>query len=298
MEQYKALCQHILDNGEFKEDRTGTGTYSVFGYQARYDLSKGFPLLGLKQTSFRLIAEELFWFLSGDTNAATLAKKNVGIWNPDAYRNFVERYPDTELSLEGYVELLKTHEDFADEYGNLGPIYGKQWRNWSDGSYSIDQIEWVIEEIKRNPNSRRLIVNAWNVIDLEDMALPPCHMMFQFYVSGKEGERKLNCQLYQRSADVFLGVPFNIASYALLTYMIAHVTGLGVGEFVHTIGDAHLYANHIEQTYEMIKREDTPLPLLHIKRDVKDINDFTIEDFELVGYEPHPPIKGKVSVGL
>ena len=278
MKQYHDLCRHILDNGVRKEDRTGTGTLSVFGYQSRYDLSKGFPIITTKKLHWPSIAHELLWFLSGDTNTKYLRENNVKIWN-----------------------------EWADEDGNLGPVYGKQWRSWdtftlyeigpynakrSDYEGTIDQIANVIEQIKTNPDSRRLMVNAWNVGELDEMALPPCHFAFQFYVANG----RLSCQLYQRSGDVFLGIPFNIASYALLTYMIAHVTGLEVGEFVHTIGDAHIYTNHIEQVETQLKRDFKPLPQLKIKRQVADIDDFTFDDFEIVGYEAHPHIKGEVAI--
>ena len=278
MKQYHDLCRHILDNGVRKEDRTGTGTLSVFGYQSRYDLSKGFPIITTKKLHWPSIAHELLWFLSGDTNTKYLRENNVKIWN-----------------------------EWADEDGNLGPVYGKQWRSWdtftlyeigpynakrSDYEGTIDQIANVIEQIKTNPDSRRLMVNAWNVGELDEMALPPCHFAFQFYVANE----RLSCQLYQRSGDVFLGIPFNIASYALLTYMIAHVTGLEVGEFVHTIGDAHIYTNHIEQVETQLTRDFKTLPQLRIKRQVTDIDDFTFDDFEIVGYEAHPHIKGEVAI--
>lgn len=306
MKQYRDMIQHILDNGKLKEDRTGTGTLSVFGYQTRYNLQEGFPLLPLKKTFTRGIFEELKWFLNGDTNVKTLIDNDVNIWNADAYRVYKNRmdafkpYKEPILTYEEFVKEIKENELFANTYGNLGPIYGKQWRNWSLPESktnwttdSIDQIQWVIDEIKRNPDSRRLIVNAWNVAEIDDMALPPCHVMFQFYVE----DGKLSCQLYQRSADAFLGVPFNIASYAFLVHMIAHVCGLEAGEFIHTFGDLHLYTDHIELAKEMLTREDRPLPQLVLKRDVKDINDFNFEDFEIEGYDPHPTMKAQVSVG-
>jgi len=285
MKQYHDLCRHILENGVRKEDRTGTGTLSTFGYQMRFDLSKGFPIITTKKLHWPSIAHELLWFLSGDTNTKYLTDNGVRIWN-----------------------------EWADEDGNLGPVYGKQWRSWdtfalyeigpynakrSDYEGTIDQIAEVIEQIKTNPDSRRLMVNAWNVGELDEMALPPCHFAFQFYVTPPSSEGangRLSCQLYQRSGDVFLGIPFNIASYALLTYMIAHVTGLEVGEFVHTIGDAHIYTNHIEQVETQLTRDFKPLPQLQIKRQVTDIDDFTFEDFEIVGYEAHPHIKGDVAI--
>ena len=270
--QYLELCKHILDNGVEKSDRTGTGTLSTFGYQMRFNLAEGFPLLTTKKLHWPSIAHELLWFLSGDTNTKYLRENGVRIW-----------------------------DEWSDERGNLGPVYGKQWRMWENpvyeyGNYvaddAIDQISQVIEKIRTNPDSRRLIVNAWNVGELDEMALPPCHLLFQFYVA----DGKLSCQLYQRSADVFLGLPFNIASYSLLTHMIAHVTGLEVGEFVHTLGDAHIYSNHIEQVKTQLERESRDLPSLNIKRAVTDIDDFTFDDFEIVGYNPHPHIAGKVAV--
>lgn len=268
-EQYFALCRHILENGIEKSDRTGTGTLSTFGYQMRFDLRKGFPMLTTKKLHWPSIAHELLWFLSGNTNTKYLTDSGVRIWN-----------------------------EWADENGDLGPVYGEQWRKWKYDYFQefspeeYDQIANVIEQIRSNPDSRRLIVSAWNVGELDEMALPPCHLLFQFYVV----EGRLSCQLYQRSADVFLGVPFNIASYALLTHMIAHITGLEVGEFVHTIGDAHIYTNHIEQVNTQLQREPRPLPTLNIKRQVTDIDDFTFDDFEIVGYDPHPRIAGKVAI--
>ncbi|WP_138859494.1 thymidylate synthase [Exiguobacterium mexicanum] len=264
MKQYHDLCTHILENGVVKEDRTGTGTTSVFGYQMRFNLQDGFPLITTKKLHTRSIIHELLWFITGDTNVKYLQDNGVRIWN-----------------------------EWADEDGNLGPVYGAQWRSFPkpDGT-TVDQFAQVIEQIKTNPDSRRLIVSAWNPGQLEDMALPPCHLMFQFYVA----DGKLSCQLYQRSADTFLGVPFNIASYALLTHMVAHVTGLEVGDFVHTLGDAHIYHNHLEQVKLQLTRETRPLPTLNILRDVSSIEDFRFEDFEIVGYDPHPHIKGEVSV--
>ncbi|RAS82686.1 thymidylate synthase [Priestia endophytica] len=264
MKQYLDLCQHILNNGTKKEDRTGTGTISTFGYQMRFDLKEGFPLVTTKKLHVKSIIHELLWFLAGDTNVAYLQDNGVRIWN-----------------------------EWADEKGELGPVYGHQWRSWSTpNGESIDQISNLIKQIKETPDSRRLIVSAWNVADIENMALPPCHCLFQFYVA----DGKLSCQLYQRSADVFLGVPFNIASYALLTMMIAQACDLEVGEFIHTLGDAHIYTNHIEQVKLQLTREERSLPKMKINKDVKNIFDFTYDDFELVGYDPHPHIKGAVSV--
>lgn len=264
MKQYHDLLQHILDKGVKKEDRTGTGTLSVFGYQSRYDLSDGFPVVTTKKVHLRSIIHELLWFLQGDTNIKYLKDNGVSIW-----------------------------DEWADENGNLGPVYGHQWRSWpGKNGETIDQITKLIEQIKKNPDSRRLIVSAWNVADVENMALPPCHTLFQFYVA----EGKLSCQLYQRSADTFLGVPFNIASYALLTMMIAQVCDLKPGDFVHTLGDAHLYSNHIEQTHLLLSRDIRPLPIMKINPDVKDIFSFKYEDFELTNYDPHPHIKAIVAV--
>ena len=264
MRQYLDLLRHILDNGVEKEDRTGTGTLSCFGYQLRFDLSEGFPLLTTKKLHLRSIIHELLWFLKGDTNIKYLKENKVRIW-----------------------------DDWADENGDLGPVYGKQWRRWeSEGGKVIDQIDEVVNQIKNNPDSRRIIVSAWNVGELEDMALMPCHCLFQFYVA----EGKLSCQLYQRSADTFLGVPFNIASYAMLTMMIAQVCDLEYGDFVLSFGDVHLYKNHLEQASLQLTRTPKPLPRLKINPIIKDINDFTYEDFTLLDYDPDPHIKAEVSV--
>jgi thymidylate synthase len=264
MKQYQDLVSHVLKYGNKKEDRTGTGTVSVFGYQMRFDLNAGFPLLTTKKVHLKSIIHELLWFLQGSTNIAYLKENGVRIW-----------------------------DEWADENGNLGPVYGYQWRNWPkpDGTH-IDQITQVVNMIKNNPDSRRLIVSAWNVADVDQMKLPPCHAFFQFYVA----DGKLSCQLYQRSADIFLGVPFNIASYALLTMMVAQVCGLKLGDFVHTLGDAHIYSNHFEQVNEQLTRDLRALPTMHINPDVNDIFDFKFEDFTLEGYDPHPPIKGIVAV--
>ncbi len=264
MRQYLDLLETILENGTIKKDRTGTGTISMFGYQMRFDLEKGFPIVTTKKLHLKSIIHELLWFLAGDTNIRYLTDNGVRIWN-----------------------------EWADEEGNLGPIYGYQWRNWpSSGGRHIDQISDVIHSVKTNPDSRRHIVSAWNVGDLDNMNLPPCHILFQFYVANG----KLSCQLYQRSADVFLGVPFNIASYALLTMMIAQVTGLRPGDFVHTFGDVHIYTNHIEQVKLQLTREPYPLPVMKINPDRKNIFDFKFEDFELVGYQAHPHIRGDVAI--
>ena len=264
MKQYLDLMRHVRDHGVKKEDRTGTGTISVFGYQMRFDLAAGFPLVTTKKLHLKSIIHELLWFLQGDTNIRYLQENGVRIW-----------------------------DEWADANGNLGPVYGYQWRNWPtpDGQH-IDQITQVIQQLKHNPNSRRMIVSAWNVADVEHMALPPCHAFFQFYVA----DGKLSCQLYQRSADIFLGVPFNIASYALLTRMMAQVTGLQVGEFIHTLGDAHLYLNHLEQVELQLARAPHPLPQMKINPAVTDLFAFQYADFELVGYEHHPHIKAPVAV--
>jgi thymidylate synthase len=264
MKQYHELMKHILDNGVQKGDRTGTGTISVFGYQMRFDLSEGFPVVTTKKLHLRSIIHELLWFLKGETNIQYLKENGVSIW-----------------------------DEWADENGELGPVYGSQWRNWPtpDGKH-IDQISQIIDQIKNTPNSRRIMVSAWNVSDVPNMALPPCHALFQFYVA----DGKLSCQLYQRSADVFLGVPFNIASYALLTMMVAQVCDLEPGDFIHTLGDAHLYSNHMEQTELQLSREQYPLPKMKINPDVKNIFDFKFEDFELVDYQYHPHIKAPVAV--
>lgn len=264
MQAYLELMQKVLNEGHQKTDRTNTGTLSIFGYQMRFDLSKGFPLVTTKKCHLRSIIHELLWFLKGDTNIKYLNDNGVSIW-----------------------------DEWANENGDLGPVYGKQWRSWEsvDGQV-VDQIQNVISEIKTNPDSRRLIVNAWNVGCLEQMALPPCHLLFQFFVA----DGKLSCQLYQRSADIFLGVPFNIASYALLTMMVAQVTGLGLGDFVHTLGDAHLYSNHLEQAKLQLSRTPYPLPNMILNPDIKDINDFKFDDFVLQNYQSHPHIKAPVAV--
>jgi thymidylate synthase len=264
MKQYLDLMRHVRDNGIRKEDRTGTGTVSVFGYQMRFDLAEGFPLVTTKKCHLRSIIHELLWFLRGDTNIAYLHQNNVTIW-----------------------------DEWADENGNLGPVYGSQWRSWpaADGRH-IDQISQVVDQIRNSPDSRRIIVSAWNVGEIDGMALPPCHAFFQFYVA----DGRLSCQLYQRSADIFLGVPFNIASYALLLMMMAQVTGLEAGDFVHTFGDAHLYLNHLEQADLQLSREPRPLPVMSINPDVTDLFAFRFEDFELQGYDPHPHIKAPVAV--
>tara|TARA_R110002110_G_scaffold88584_1_gene230807 strand:+ start:175 stop:969 length:795 start_codon:yes stop_codon:yes gene_type:complete len=264
MQQYLDLLRHVRTNGVFKDDRTGTGTYSVFGYQMRFDLAQGFPLVTTKRLHLRSIIHELLWFLKGDTNIAYLRENGVSIW-----------------------------DDWADDKGDLGPVYGAQWRSWRGAdNQTVDQISNLMTQIRDNPNSRRLIVSAWNVPEIGGMALPPCHCLFQFYVA----DGKLSCQLYQRSADIFLGVPFNIASYALLTQMIAQVAGLEPGDFVHTLGDTHLYANHLEQADRQLERTPYPLPVMHLNPDVRDIFGFTFEDFTLDGYRFDPHIPAPVAV--
>ena len=264
MKQYLDLLQHVLDNGTDKSDRTGTGTRSVFGYQMRFNLADGFPVLTTKKLHLKSIIHELLWFLAGDTNIRYLKENGVRIW-----------------------------DEWADENGDLGRVYGAQWRSWRGANgETVDQIANVVRQIRQNPDSRRLIVSAWNPAEVDDMALPPCHALFQFYVANG----KLSCQLYQRSADIFLGVPFNIASYALLTMMMAQVCGLQAGEFVHTLGDAHLYQNHLEQARLQLTREPRALPKMHINPDVRDIFAFKFDDFELSDYDPHPHIKAEVSV--
>jgi thymidylate synthase len=264
MKPYHDLLHRILDEGHAKDDRTGTGTLSVFGHQMRFDLSDGFPLVTTKKLHLRSIVHELLWFLRGDTNVAYLRENGVSIW-----------------------------DEWADETGDLGPVYGKQWRSWEKpGGGTVDQIAWVLDEIRRNPDSRRLVVTAWNPADLDRMALAPCHCLFQFYV----GAGRLSCQLYQRSADAFLGVPFNIASYALLTHMMAQATGLAAGDFVHSFGDAHLYLNHLEQARRQLTREPRPLPRLRLNPAVRSLFDFTYDDVAIEGYEPHPAIRAPVAV--
>ncbi len=264
MRQYLDVLKSVLENGEERGDRTGTGTLSTFGHQCRYDLKKSFPLITTKKVHLRSIIIELLWFLKGDTNVKFLNENKVSIW-----------------------------DEWADDEGNLGPVYGAQWRSWRSRDGQVDQIGRIIKEIQENPMSRRLIVNAWNVGEIEDMALPPCHTMFQFYVTN---DGHLSCQLYQRSADLFLGVPFNIASYSLLTMMVAQVCGLKPGEFIHTMGDAHIYLNHVDQVKLQLSRTPNPLPRMLINPDVKNIYEFKFEDFQLVDYEAHPRIKAEVSV--
>lgn len=293
MKQYLDLLQHILDNGSPKGDRTGTGTISTFGYQMRFDLAKGFPLLTTKKVHLKSIIHELLWFIKGETNIKYLVDNGVRIWNEWPYRNFQKTSDYNRESLQKFVEKIKNDDIFARKHGNLGPVYGRQWRHFEgpEGKY-VDQLAEVIKNIKSNPHSRRLIINSWNPPLVPDMALPPCHMMFHFYVNNN----KLSCLLYQRSADSFLGVPFNIASYALLTLMVAQVTDLEPGEFIHILGDAHIYNNHLEQVNLQLTREPKSLPKMTLNKDIKNIEDFKYEDFKLSDYHPHPPIKGEVSV--
>ena len=306
--EYLELCKNILDNGINKEDRTGVGTKSIFGYQMKFDLNKGFPLLTTKKVNFNLVWSELLWFIKGDTNIKFLLENKNNIWNEWAFKKWVEseEYNGPDMTNFGhrtlvdeefakqYKEQMKifkekvlTDEEFSSKYGDLGNVYGKQWRNFN----GVDQLKNVIEQIKENPSSRRLIVSSWNPAEVDTMALPPCHSLFQFYVN----DGKLSCQLYQRSGDVFLGVPFNIASYSLLTILIAKECNLGVGEFVHTLGDAHIYKNHFDQVNKQISRTPYPLPSLKIN-DFNSIFDLNIEDVELLDYESHPFIKAPVAV--
>jgi len=301
MQQYLDLVRHIRDHGVKKEDRTGTGTVSIFGHQMRFDLAHGFPLVTSKKVHLKSILHELLWFIRGDTNIRYLVENGVGIWNDWPYQNWLrETGQDTSLEMyspewrsvmKEFIEKIKTDSDFAARYGDLGPVYGKQWRNFG----GVDQLAQLIEDIKSNPDSRRLIVSAWNPQDIPVMVksgLPPCHSLFQFYVV----DGKLSCQLYQRSADVFLGVPFNIASYAILTMMIAQVSGLGLGDFVHTFGDAHLYLNHMDQVEEQLSRSIFDLPTMKINPQVTSLFDFVFDDFELQNYQSHGPIAAPVAV--
>jgi thymidylate synthase len=301
MKQYLELVRHIRDQGVKKEDRTGTGTLSVFGYQMRFNLAEGFPLVTSKKVHLKSILHELLWFIRGDTNIRYLVENGVGIWNDWPFQSwlretgqdseYVMHSPEWKAKMKDFIERVKTDTDFAEQYGDLGPVYGRQWRNFE----GVDQLAQLVEDIKTNPDSRRLIVSAWNPKDIPVMVksgLPPCHSLFQFYVI----DGRLSCQLYQRSADVFLGVPFNIASYAILTMMIAQVTGLKLGDFVHTFGDAHLYTNHMDQVEELLSRECFPLPTLAINPAVDNLFDFVFDDFELLDYQSHGPISAPVAV--
>ncbi|MBC6993391.1 thymidylate synthase [Neolewinella lacunae] len=301
MQAYHKLLQHILDHGTLKEDRTGTGTRSVFGYQFRCDLAAGFPLLTTKKVHWPSIVHELLWFIRGDTNLRYLVQNNVKIWNEWPFRHYLEekgmaeRFPqhsrEWKAELERFVNRIREDAEFAAQWGELGPVYGRQWRNFN----GVDQLAKVIEDLRNQPDSRRHIVSAWNPADLPEMVkagLPPCHTLFQFYVA----EGKLSCQLYQRSGDVFLGVPFNIASYALLTHLVARECGLGVGDFVHTLGDAHLYNNHVEQAREQLGRQPRPLPRLEIAASAPDIFHLSFEDIQLLDYDPLPAIRAPIAI--
>ncbi|MCP4336828.1 MAG: thymidylate synthase [Mycoplasma sp.] len=288
MKQYLSLIEEVLENGSKKEDRTGTGTFSLFGTQRRYNLTKGFPLLTTKKVHWASVVHELLWFISGDTNIKYLVDNNVRIWNEWPYEIYKKSQDYKNETMNEFIEKIKNDENFAKEHGELGPVYGKQWRDFG----GLDQLKEVIENIKSNPNGRRHIVSAWNPPLIKDMALPPCHAFFQFYVNSG----KLSLQLYQRSADVFLGVPFNIASYSLLLMMVAQVTGLEAKEFIHTTGDTHIYSNHIEQVNEQIKREPKTLPKIELNKEIKNIFEFKADDIKLVDYDPHPLIKGKVAI--
>ena len=288
MKQYKELLERVLAEGKKKEDRTGTGTISVFGHQMRFCLDDGFPLLTTKKVFLKGIIHELLWFIKGETNIKYLVDNGVKIWNEWPYEIFKKSDAFNGESLEEFVEKVRTDDEFARVHGNLGPVYGKQWRNFC----GVDQLKELISQIKANPDSRRLIISAWNPSELTNMALPPCHCFMQFYVS----DGRLSCQLYQRSGDIFLGVPFNIASYALFTMMIAQVCGLKLDDFVHTLGDAHIYTNHLEQVRLQLSRDERALPTMRINPDVKDIFSFKYEDFTLENYDPHPAIKGAVAV--
>lgn len=292
MKQYLDMCRFVLENGEDRSDRTGTGTRSIFGYQNRYNLLEGFPLMTTKKMFLRPIAEELLWFLKGDTNIKYLVDRNVRIWNDWPYETFKKSEEYQGESLEEFVEKIKQDDEFAKIHGELGPVYGQQWRNFNE--QGVDQVAKLVDSLKNNPFSRRHIISAWNPIQVDQMALPPCHSFLQFYVSADE--KYLSCQLYQRSADIFLGVPFNIASYALMTAMLAQVCGYQAKEFVHTFGDAHIYKDHFEVVKEQLKREPLPLCKLTLNPQVTSIFDFTIDDIKIEGYQSHEKLVGKVSV--
>lgn len=288
MRPYLDLCQYVLNNGTFKMDRTKTGTYSIFGYQMRFDLNDGFPLLTTKKVHLKSIIHELLWFIKGDTNIKYLVENGVRIWNDWPYQAYKKSEDFNGETMKEFADKIKNEQGFAEKYGNLGPVYGAQWRNFN----GIDQLQYIIDTLKTNPNSRRLILSSWNASEIDNMALPPCHTLIQFYVANN----KLSLQLYQRSADIFLGVPFNIASYALLLQMVAQVTGFEVGEFVHTLGDAHIYQNHIDQVNLQLTREPKVRPIMKLNKNITSIYDFTYDDFSLEGYDPYPLIKGKVAV--
>ncbi len=288
MKAYLDLCQHVMTNGTFKMDRTKTGTKSVFGYQMRFDLSEGFPLLTTKKVHLKSIIRELLWFIKGDTNIRYLVDHDVKIWNDWPYRRFKDSQDYQGESMSVFIERIKSDDEFAAKYGDLGPVYGAQWRNFN----GIDQLQNILDTLQRNPNSRRMILSAWNPAEIENMALPPCHTLIQFYVA----DHKLSLQLYQRSADIFLGLPFNIASYALLLLMVAQVSGYEAGEFVHTLGDAHIYSNHFDQINLQLSRTPKNLPTMTLNPKIKSLFDFKYDDFTLSNYDPYPSIKGKVAV--
>jgi len=288
MKPYLDLCRHVMTHGTLKMDRTKTGTKSVFGYQMRFDLEEGFPLLTTKKVHLKSIIHELLWFIKGDTNIKYLVDNDVRIWNDWPYEAFKKSSDYQNETMDEFVLKIKTDEVFAKQHGDLGPVYGAQWRNFN----GVDQLQFILDEIKNNPQSRRMILSAWNPAEIKNMALPPCHTLIQFYVA----DGRLSLQLYQRSADIFLGVPFNIASYALLLLMVAQVTGLKPGEFVHTLGDAHIYTNHFEQIELQLSREPRKRPVMKLNPDVTSLFDFTFDDFTLEDYHPHPAIKGKVAV--
>lgn len=285
---YHNLLKHVLLNGVEKTDRTNTGTKSVFGYQMRFDLSKGFPLLTTKKVHFKSVVHELLWFIKGDTNIKYLVDNGVNIWNEWPYEKFKQSDDYKGETLEEYVNLIKEDDTFATKHGDLGPVYGSQWRNFN----GVDQLEYILNEIINNPDSRRMVLSSWNPAEISQMALPPCHTLIQFYVA----DGKLSLQLYQRSGDIFLGIPFNIASYSLLLHMVAQVVGLEVGEFVHTIGDAHIYLNHLEQVNKQLSREFRELPNLKLNDNIKSLYDFTFDDIELENYKPHSGIKAPVAI--
>lgn len=292
MKQYLEFLEHILKNGKNKNDRTNTGTVSTFGYQMRFDLQDGFPLLTTKKVHLKSIIHELLWFISGSTNIKYLVDNGIKIWNEWPYQKYQNSLDYNNETLDEFVNKIKEEENFSEKWGDLGPVYGHEWRHFDGDDCYVDQLQRVIDDLKVNPNSRRLIVNAWQAAYIDKMALPPCHLLFQFYVN----DNKLSCQLYQRSADAFLGIPFNIASYALLTMMVAKITNLELGEFIHTIGDAHIYSNHFEQVKLQLSRAPRVLPKMIIHGSQKTIDDFKYDDFELEGYKPFPRIKGEVAV--
>lgn len=288
MKVYLDLCSHVMKQGADKMDRTKTGTKSVFGYQMRFDLSEGFPLLTTKKVHLKSVIHELLWFIKGDTNIKYLVDNGVRIWNEWPYAVYQKSVDYQNEDLKSFVKKIKEDTEFAQKHGDLGPVYGAQWRNFN----GVDQIKFLIDELKSNPNSRRMIISAWNPAEINNMALPPCHTLIQFYLA----DNKLSLQLYQRSADIFLGLPFNIASYALFLMMVAQVTGYEVGEFVHTLGDAHIYSNHFEQIELQLSRVPRSLPTMKINANVKNIEDFTFDDFELINYNPYDAIKGEVAI--